>query len=121
MNAIITHLKTIALLVIVVLTMNSNAFVPEKCKPCAAAHAAKLSAQAAKIAAAKLSIQAAHAATLAAGKPVARETEFDFVDSENMSNSERCAACEAIKQSIADAHAASLIAAGKEVVELVAD
>lgn len=109
MNAFITY-KKIALVIMIVSAMNMNAVLVEKCKPCAAAaaaHAAKINAANA----AKLSIQAAHAAMLAAGKP-SRESEVDEVDAIQIENAGeedvRCAACEAVKESLAEALVASL-------------
>lgn len=115
MNALMTYYKKIVVITMVMLTMSINAVISEKCKPCAAAAAAN----AAKINAAnaaKLSIQAAHAASLAAGnkpstgKP-SRESELSSIDNikiEYSNDQERCAACEAIKQSLAEELAASL-------------
>jgi len=112
MKAIVNYGKMfvlfIALLAINTNARDNNVSDAKGCKPCAAAAAAH-AAHVAAANAAKISIQAAHAALLAVGNKPSREAELDSIEIAEFADEEiRCAACQAIKQSIEDALAASL-------------
>lgn len=124
MNAIITRCRQVMLAATVLVAVNISAVEPEKCKPCAA------------VAAARLSAAAAAAAAINAGKPISREMELDIISADTGmveaccafcaqigslgcqgENSARCNVCQAglIKISIAEAAAAALALANTVV------
>src|SRR4030095_10299456 len=131
MNSVITCYKRIMLSAIIVGSLGINSVAVAVCSPCQAAAAAREAARQAAAAAREAAQAATAQSSLLVNKPVVREVELDEEDPLTMAvmqaccsycaetgqycggeNSARCTTCQEglIKQSIADALAATLAA-----------